>query len=374
MGIYIFSLISIIVCPLIFYGIKKVDNNIIKNIIDEHKLDDNKILVTIIGIQLFFISAFRAQSVGTDLARYLPRFERIAKTRWSEIFSLRDVVDFEYGYILFNKIVGVISDNRQVLLIITSGIIVFSFSYFIYKYSKHPWLSFYIFISMGFYGSSFNVLRQYIAMGIVLFSIKYVKERKIKEFLIVLLCAVMFHKTAICFIIVYPIYNIKVERAHLIWIGLISLILGLTSKFLITSILSFTSYSKYFSKIGAGLGNGSGDGNLMLLILVITSAVIFRDELDKIDENSNLWINMMIIAMFINIFALQLAIFERLMRYFMLSIIILIPNTIKAQKSNILKNVGNIAIVLLTGYYYFGIIMSSNSSSGGIIPYLFMWQ
>lgn len=367
MAIYIFNLVSVLIYTIILLVPKKVFNK---------KYNDNfNFLIIIITIQLFFISAFRSVNVGTDLKRYIPRYKMIAETDFSHIFELRHTVDFEYGYILYNKVISIFSSNAQVLLIVTSIIIIFSFSYFIKKYSKIPWLSFYLFITLGFFGGSFNILRQYLAMSILLYSIKYIKERNLFKFLLCLVLATSIHTTAAAFVILYPLYNIKVNNEYITVLTCVLIILGLTSEFIIKLVLDGTQYSKYLYEIGNGLGNGSGGGMLMILITVFICMQLFKDSLKRVDAKYvNLWLHMIIIAIIFNILALQLGIFERVMRYFIISMIIIIPNTIYSLKQKWLKSIGVIFVLLLTTFYYFKIIMLSYSSSGGIIPYTFMWQ
>lgn len=368
MDIYIFNLISIFFYSSFFSLFKK---NIY---IEPSKKGKNIKLLIIISLQLFFISAFRGTDVGIDLKRYIPRYNLIASTGWKEIFTLRHIVDFEYGYILYNKIISSLFINEQALLIVTSAIVVFCFSYFIWKYSRIPWLSFYLFVTLGFWGSSFNILRQYIAMSILMFSIKYIKKRNLIKFLACLGLAVSFHTTAICYIVLYPLHNIKINKIHITLLSFIAIVTLFTSEYIIKLVVGYTSYSKYFEEIGSGLGKGTGQGNLTVLILVIICMLFFIRMVKKVDSNTNLWIQMLIISVFCNILALDLGIFERIMRYFMIAMIIAIPNTIYSLKQRKVKMIGKTLVVVLTAYYYFGILMATYSSSNGIIPYIFMWQ
>ena len=366
MGVYIFNLISIL-----FYSsfmelsklIRLKKNNKIINL-----------LLNLIVIQLFFISAFRSVNVGIDLQRYIPRYNLIADTKWSNIFGLRNVVDFEYGYIIYNKIISVIFNNEQALIIITSLIVVFSFSLFIRNYSKIPWLSFYLFVTMGYFGGSFNILRQYLAMSIILFSLKYIIERDFLKFLICLIFAVSIHKTAAIFIVLYSLYKIRINSIYIILLSFFAIIIGFTSKYIIKFVLSGTSYSKFLGEIGSGLGKGSGEGMLIVLLLVFLGMLFFNKNLKKLDPNTNLWFHMIIVAIFFNILALNLGVFERVMRFFTIAMIIVIPNILYFIKQKEMKLIGIVAVILLSSYYYLGIVMTSYSSSGGIIPYTFMWQ
>lgn len=373
-NIYIFNLISILLYSgiLLFLNEQRSINN--KKLYKLKIYNYSDLLIIIITIQLFFISSLRSRQIGIDLKRYIPRFYLIARTEWGSMFSLRHKVDFEYGYILYNKIISIFFNHGQMLIVITSAIIMISFAYFIKKYSKIPWLSFFLFITLAFYGRSFNVLRQYIAMSILIFSIKYIKERQLLKFLICITIAMSIHTTAFVFIILYPMYNIRISYKYLISFSIFSSIIGFSSRYIIYFGLKYTQYDKFIQKIGSGLGNGTGEGMLIVLIGVIVGMLIFKNNFEHVDNNSRLWFHMLLIAIFFNILSLNLAVFERVMRYFMIAMIVSIPNTIYSVTDKKLKYIGIIAVLVLTSLYYFNIVMIDYSSSSGIIPYRFMWQ
>src|SRR5699024_1093474 len=108
------------------------------------------ILILILSIQLILLSTFRSNTVGSDTINYINRFFIISATDWKYISYLRDIVDFEYGFIIFNKIIGTLSSNRTVFLGINSAIIVLSIADYIYKKSPNIFFSFLIFIGLGF--------------------------------------------------------------------------------------------------------------------------------------------------------------------------------------------------------------------------------
>ena len=125
----------------------------------------NKNLLTKVAMfQLFLLSALRASNVGVDLKRYIPRFEYISSQNISSLLLVSKKTDFEFGFVLLNKAISIISKNQQIYLAITSMIIMYSFSRFILKLSKIPLLSVLIFMSLGFWSGSMNILRQYLAL------------------------------------------------------------------------------------------------------------------------------------------------------------------------------------------------------------------
>lgn len=96
----------------------------------------------------------------------------------------------------------------QTLFIVSSAIYMFSFAIFNKKYFPLPFLSllFFIFIP-SLYLASFNLIRQFAAIGIFLIGFKFLLERKFFRYCLVLLVASLFHKSAILLVFAYFIIN-----------------------------------------------------------------------------------------------------------------------------------------------------------------------
>lgn len=136
-------------------------------------------------VVLSFISGVRTYNVGTDTFAYVSYF-------------LSDhLTHMEPGFLLFVKVMRKITDSPTVFLIVCSlicnGLILLA----IYRCSVNPYISVYCYITLYFYFNSFNAIRQYIAVAIVLNSFYYILERKILRFCVLLFIAVSFHSTAI---------------------------------------------------------------------------------------------------------------------------------------------------------------------------------
>lgn len=75
----------------------------------------------------------------------------------------------------------------------------------IYNYSVDKYTSLIIYLCL-FYLSGLSTIRQEIAVAVVFYGYKYVKEKKLMKYLIICFLAMCFHKTAIIAISFYPIY------------------------------------------------------------------------------------------------------------------------------------------------------------------------
>lgn len=82
---------------------------------------------------LTVLAALRAETVGNDTIEYLRLFENISITKDLSYFSPR----FEIGYVYLNKILSLISYNPQIILIVTSSLIMYGFMRFIKNIQKY---------------------------------------------------------------------------------------------------------------------------------------------------------------------------------------------------------------------------------------------
>lgn len=119
--------------------------------------------------------------------------------------------DFEIGFKLLNKICRTILIDYNVYLCVMYGVVL-SLYYREYKEAvgiKYTPFCLFVFFSTMILSS--GGFRQFLAGSILFFSIKFIRKRDLKKFLIFIVIACSFHRTAICFFPMYWIsqYNIK---------------------------------------------------------------------------------------------------------------------------------------------------------------------
>lgn len=122
-----------------------------------------------------------------------------------------DKTSFEIGYVIINKIVRTVTDNYTVFLMIICSFWYGMISYTLYKYHDYPVLAFAFFFALMFGYMGIN--RQFIAIAISVYSIKFVIEKRPFPFLACTLCACFFHSSGIFFAPIYFFnkeFNIKV--------------------------------------------------------------------------------------------------------------------------------------------------------------------
>ena len=198
-------------------------------------------------IPFILVSGFRGDRVGIDTSRnYIFIYNLISK--YGSQFNVLEILNQKYSFgfaFLMNTFIKVFRDPTYFILFCSFIIIFFTFLA-IYKESKNPPLSLIIFFLSGSFLLSMNGMRQYMAMAIVLYSIRYVKERNLKKFLLFMFLAISIHASTIIFLILYPLYNIKLKKRHIALGLFISILSPLFISTILRSILNNTRYVAYF--------------------------------------------------------------------------------------------------------------------------------
>lgn len=155
---------------------------------------------------LSFLAAIRDSSVGTDVNYYVkPIFINSVKYGFFEHYALETK---EIGYLFFNYIISLFTSNFNIYLFFMQFFMLF-FAYKGLNYinPKHKTLIFIIYVFL-YYNRSLNVIRQSMALGLVLVSLKYIFNNNPKKFICIIFLAFLFHKSALVFLIAYPLYKL----------------------------------------------------------------------------------------------------------------------------------------------------------------------
>ncbi|MCX2747050.1 EpsG family protein [Arthrobacter sp. MI7-26] len=167
--------------------------------------------MTLSFLILFLIAALR-YGIGTDYwFRYAPLFEQIQHG---------DVNGQEPGYVLLNKAVGLITDDYQGIFVVTSFLTIALFYRFFLRMSINPALSVFIYAFGGFYLEDFNLVKQGLAIAILVNTFEFALRKKHLAFVLATLLAASFHASALAWFAVWPLMWIRVGRAARIVIAL----------------------------------------------------------------------------------------------------------------------------------------------------------
>lgn len=211
----------------------------------------NKLISALIIIILVLIAGLRFE-VGYDYDSYYRIYNEIPTIKdIIRNINIVDSIDIEKGYLTLNSIVKSIGGNFNLLLIIMTIITLSILIISINRYSCYPMLSLLIYVSRFFFIRDMGQIRSSIACVIVLYSIKFIINKDLKNFIISIMIATSFHKVAIFGLLLYIINLKEYKNGNYIYTVLIlSLVLnklGIADGFINCIVGVIPEYSDYMT-------------------------------------------------------------------------------------------------------------------------------
>ncbi len=233
-----------------------------------------------------------------------------------------------------------------------------SVALFLYKYSDNYILSIYLFITSGCFLWLVNGFRQFLAVAFILFFVDWIKERKTIPFLIVVILAYYIHSSAILWIPVYFLINLKPWSKKFI---LFSIVFTALLFFLSTSsFLDDTDYSYLRDEEFL-----SGVNPIRVLVMSMPAIIAFikrKNIADKTSPFIDIWINLSVIISECYIVGMFTSgIIGRIPVYFQLFDYLLLPWLLKnAFDEDMSKTITAACVLGFILYFCFNMYIAGN--------------
>lgn len=155
----------------------------------------NRLCLTAIFVILFLLSACRL-NVGNDYAKYV---------EFMHLVNCDAYVPTEIGFNLLVKLIYGLSGYENFLLVFAfySFVTVLFFLLAMYEQSDEFGITFFLFMTLGYYFQTFSTVRYYLALAIALYSMKFVLRGQWGRFVVLILLGSAFHKSLL---VVIPLY------------------------------------------------------------------------------------------------------------------------------------------------------------------------
>lgn len=225
--------ILVIVTVIAIVNSKYIEENNNGIVYSRNEINITGFIAVIILLILF--ECLRDMTVGTDTPGYCRRFMR--GDGWLNWGDDSNFIETEPLFGLTMEVAHHINANYISLLFVVSTISVTAALISIRELSVNFTISLFTFVSLAFYLFGFAAMRQGIALCIFMYSFKYIIDKSLYKFLIVVLIGALFHKTLFIAIIAYFVTKIKFNKKNLILIILITFI----GTYLIKGILSYSA-------------------------------------------------------------------------------------------------------------------------------------
>ena len=352
------------ICIALLYFAMKIDAK--KNV---------RFFICILILTLTLVSGLRHETVGIDTQGYV---NLISMLRDGYLVNLNNIS--EQGFISLSYILVNVSEGYTLALIvyafITNALIVLR----LYDYKDRISFTWAIFVYyMVFYFSTFNTIRQWLAIAIIFYGTRYIENnvKSIIKYMIFILLAVSMHTTAIFAILFMPLYYFSIPSRKLS--DLLRKFVMIIFACLAGIYIYVTIVNKYSIYITSSIYGDISWVNIVLLLFMSVSILydnywksVICQNRTKTNYNGSTNIKYESLVFFTGI-VFSLMVFltkyaDRVGRYFLLFEIIWFAYYIKKART---RTITIIFVIILCTYLRFSSFLMSGF---GEVPYIPFWD
>jgi len=272
---------------------------------------------------LIFFSGLRsitgegALSIG-DTRIYTGLFQSLVKDSVGEFFSATNFEEDWGFYALMSLFKQIFHADEQGLFFICAFITLgcLFIRYYFFNICDSG-LVFFSFITLGYYVTTMNGVRQWLVSSILFLIFPLVEKKKIVPYFLIVLLVSTMHKSALIFLILYFILDKKpwkIVTKGMIAISLFLLVTYPVTGPYISQVLEDSSYSQY-SDMVLQSGGGSSIFRVLIYVLPVVIAFFYRKNMNK-EKHYNMVINCSVLNMLFMLLATTNWIYARMCIYF----------------------------------------------------------
>ena len=330
--------------------------------------------------QLLALMVLRNQ-IGYDYNMYTVGFNQMR----DEGFTSFTYKDWEIGFVILTKLLGLVVPNYIWYIGVLSFIAVIPAAIFIGRNSEIPWLSTVLYVNLFIFFMEMNFLRQMIAVSLLMLAWSFIKRNKFIPFAVTVLFASLFHQTIIFILPVYFIIKMQPKFKELIIYGYFILWFYMSSEGFINILTNFY-HEEYSDSVFVTEGLSFIYAILPLFVTICAFILVKFGTINITNENKYL-INLSLICTIFMVTMSKHSILERFSYYFVIFLILLVPiiyrslaakgiNTtlgsgkviaLTSEKQKKMLALGFLIIVLILSYFHFYYGLFENAH--GATPY-----
>lgn len=327
----------------------------------------NRVCLLTVFLILFSLSACRL-NVGNDYAKYV---------EFMHLINCDAYVPTEIGFNLLVKLVYGLSGFENYLLVfaVYAFVTILFFLLAMYEQSDDFPLTFFLFMSLGYYFQTFSTVRYYLALAIALYSMKFVLRRQWGRFVVLILLGSTFHKSLLVVIPLYVLAFLPWKKWQLAVGALFcTTFLFCQDFYLKLVVLLYPTYedTEY-------LEGGTSYINILrcLAVLIFAGLVFYMQGRDggehsadaEDDRRFRFYFYLNLGALVLYVFCSFLPIISRIGYYLTVSHILFLPMLLRRVEDDRWRKLFRVGIIL-AALLYFAIYMSRADNDGTLIlPY-----
>jgi len=299
-------------------------------------------LFIIACLSLFLVVGLRSEETDVDTIGYVNNFSFINRISWKNI-PIEHPKDT--GYYFFVKLIRTLTDSKTIFLLITAFLSLFGIFDLIKRNTKSPILALFFYITLANFNFIMTGIRQSIAMSICMFATRYIQERKLIPFLLLILLAAQFHHSAYIFLIMYFLGTRKINALNI----LISII---------ATLAAFISYEQLLNIANELLNYNYGVEHLdngfiffAILLCILTLCILTKDKwIASVKETVTM--NSGIICGIIWVFRLISRTSERPSMYWLNTIPVILPEALNSIEQPQTRKIAKLSTIILSFIFF----------------------
>lgn len=312
---------------------------------------------------LAFFSAVR-DDVGCDYYSYIRHIEIIQE----------GIVDhyMEPGFQYVVRLVAKFDDNPRYVIILMSIMTCFFYLKSIWDQSTNRLFSVFLFLTWGLYFFTFNTIRNYFAIAIVFYAIKYLLSEKklffIDEKIIfcgLILLASQFHFSVIfCLPMYFIAYYVDLKKGHIPFI-ILAIIIMLLAQIPLRSV-AFYFYGNYEG--GAFDNDRVSFFNILKAILIIGICLKYK-KIVYADKYLKFYFNLNVLAFMLYVGVYWLPEISRIGFCLNMTVMFLLPRLIQSLKNNKSRQELSFVVIFVSLIFFVLLLNGFYSQSNRTLPY-----
>lgn len=347
---------------------------------------------------MILLAGLRSPSVGIDLRQHYARnFTKIASYAWSQLASF--TTPYEIGYCYYTKFLTLISTDVQFYIFVTSFIIYAAIGYFIYKESTDVVMSTELVILSCLYYMFMNIIRQGMAVAIVLVGFVWLdySRRNLKDyvkFAIMIILASTFHNSAILCMSIILFDRLKFTKKQILIVGAITALIYTFYMQIYVRVVGFfgsgNNYERYLTG-SESVGNFNTQSLVNFLLAFFAFLLgyyvlvwkkksvknIFAEDVENeygLEKSESTMLFLVLIASVCRLLLFRMNIMNRFTYYFIPFLYILYPYTIDKMTLRSNRLIMRALVYCVFALYFVWMTTSYASPFYGTVPFEFFWS
>ena len=304
---------------------------------------------------LAFFSAVR-EGIGIDYYSYINHIMMIQKDSSHHYM--------EIGFKKLVQLLAMINIEPRLVLIVVGVLTTWLFVSAIWEQSSNTAFSVFLFLSWGYYFFSYNTVRNFFALAISIYSMRFLRQRKRLYFILFVLLAALFHKSALSCLPSYFLSDIRWKKHYYFIVGI-----GILAALLLKEQLR--EFVFYFYP---GYEGGAYDTerisylNIVKAILAILLCLICCKKVDE-DKDNRLYFHLNVLALALYTGMYWIPEISRIGFYLNTTSIFLLPNVLEKVKNRKNKKLLKFVVYLFSIILFYLLCKKFYRSTIQLLPY-----